>query len=449
MPKSPMILLGITIPLVMFMMILVMGYSFLSDHTDSTSRMHPPEHPLHGIANPNSMPVVKRTHQKSMTNNNKLDEINPKQQHQQQPQQPPSSEMKRLPREKGKVQPIGTDNVEYHIVFSTGCSAFQDWQSYVFFYQAMKVQQPGTVTRIVSGCNETEQATLQQIFVDTIAPMSPRFKIHFTPDFAKILKPGINYPYFNKPCGMKHWLEQILGFPNNPINEDSIVILLDPDQAIMRPFTRNDFSNTAWLHLKDPHHVYTQIMHGAPMGQRYGFYLQWKDKVRMSYVLNDETQTSPVDALSTKDANSGYVVGPPYIATARDMYAICDLWCQFAPRVHGEYRHVYFKLRRRRHACSSFLVGFPLQNCFCDHRRISGKNLNYFPANTQKVLPHLTSCVAKCPKFVRARHVSGSTCSLKCLPIVWRRLIWNSLIKRQQALWFQVPVLGPEKDGAM
>jgi len=78
-------------------------------------------------------------------------------------------------------------------------------------------------------------------------------------------------------------------------------------------------------------------MHGGPMGQRYGFGLQWKEKVRMSYVAPDLLEASPVDALSRADANAGYVVGPPYIATARDMYKICNLWCQFAPRVHGTF----------------------------------------------------------------------------------------------------------------
>ena len=327
------VLLGIAIPLAVFMMMLVMGYSFLSEHTANQSLMHPPDHPLHIIANPNSIskPVVKQQQQQNVAQS----DVKPEQQVQ--PEEAPPKERLKVPHEKPKIEPIGTD-VEYHIVFSTGCSAFQDWQSYVFFYQAMKIKQPGTVTRIVSGCNEKEEATLRQIFQDTIVPMEPeRFKIHFTPDFAKILKPGINYPYFNKPCGMKHWLEQALGFPDNPQNEDAIVILLDPDQAIMRPFKDNDFSNTEWIHLKDPNNVRTQIMHGAPMGQRYGFYLQWKEKVRMSYVA-PEDQPSPVDSLSNQDANSGYVVGPPYIATARDMYSICDLWCQFAPRVHGRYR---------------------------------------------------------------------------------------------------------------
>ena len=300
-------------------MILLMGYSFLSEQTDNESRIHPPDHPLHGIANPKL--VIQQ--QKPSETNVKVEENKP--------ENPPK---KKTPGDKPKIEPIGTTDVEYHIVFSTGCSSFQDWQSYIFFYQAMKIKQSGTITRIVSGCDAKEEATLRQIFEETIVPMSDRFKIHFTPDFAKILKPGINYPYFNKPCGMKHWLEQALGFPDNPQNEDAIVILMDPDQAIMRPFENNDFSNTVWLHLKDPDKVYTQIMHGAPMGQRYGFFLQWKEKVRMSYVAPDQ-QPSPVDSLSNHDANSGYVVGPPYIATARDMYAICDLWCQFAPRVHG------------------------------------------------------------------------------------------------------------------
>jgi hypothetical protein len=36
---------------------------------------------------------------------------------------------------------------DYYMVFSTSCSAQQHWQSYVFFYHANKVQQPGSVVR--------------------------------------------------------------------------------------------------------------------------------------------------------------------------------------------------------------------------------------------------------------------------------------------------------------
>jgi hypothetical protein len=232
--------------------------------------------------------------------------------------------------------------VKYHIVFSTGCSAFQDWQSYVFFFQALKVQQPGIVTRIVSGCDAKEEEQLRQIFAEQVAPMSSNFRIHFTPDYAKILKPGIDYPYFNKPCGMVDWLENVLGFPNHaPLAEqDAIVVLLDPDQLILRPFVDNDFSNTEWLNLDPSQPVRTKIAHGEPMGQRYGFALQWKTKIDMSLVAPADELPSPVDDMSSQDAMAGYVVGPPYIATARDMYAICDKWCAFAPRVHDQYPHL-------------------------------------------------------------------------------------------------------------
>eukprot|EP00977_Amphora_coffeiformis_P013241 scaffold3410_cov158-Amphora_coffeaeformis.AAC.15 len=334
MNASPTVALVFVIPLAVFLMILLMGYQFVSLQTEHESLIHPPNHPLHSIVNPGAV-VQKASNSAAVGGNQHDDLLEPVKKE----NEPPLLQNKKLQSDDSDktektFESIGTD-VEYHIVFSTGCTAFQDWQSYVFFYQAMKIKQPGTVTRIVSGCNEKEEATLRKIFQEQIIPMEPnRFKIHFTPDFAKILKPGIDYPYFNKPCGMKHWLETALGFPDNPQNEDAIVVLLDPDQAIMRPFQNNDFSNTAWMHV-DPDKVRTQIMHGAPMGQRYGFALQWKEKVRMSYVAPDLPEPSPVDSLSREDANAGYVVGPPYIATARDMYKICDLWCQFAPRVHG------------------------------------------------------------------------------------------------------------------
>ena len=87
---------------------------------------------------------------------------------------------------------------EYHIVFSTGCSLYQDWQSYVFFFQAMVTQQPGTVTRIVSGCDPDDERKMTEQFQDQIHPMAPgRFKIHFTPDYSK-LPNGRSFVYWSK-----------------------------------------------------------------------------------------------------------------------------------------------------------------------------------------------------------------------------------------------------------
>lgn len=195
----------------------------------------------------------------------------------------------------------GSD-VKYHIIFSTSCSTFQDWQSYVFFHEALVSGQPGTVTRIVSGCKEEDEMAARAVFQEQIQPMAPgRFKIHFTPDFAHV-KPGVTFPYFNKPFGTKHWLENEMGYPGNPLDEDSIVVLMDPDQLIIRPFENNDFSNERWIHLKKGEEPRTRIEHGAPMGQLYGFGLQWKTKVNMTHISPNEH--SPVDDLTNHEAQS-------------------------------------------------------------------------------------------------------------------------------------------------
>ncbi len=54
------------------------------------------------------------------------------------------------------------DTYDIHVVFSTDCGAYQDWQSLVVFHSAQVVKQPGPVTRIASGCDESKKVTLLQ-----------------------------------------------------------------------------------------------------------------------------------------------------------------------------------------------------------------------------------------------------------------------------------------------
>ena len=77
-------------------------------------------------------------------------------------------------------------DLEYHLVFSTGCSLQQNWESYVFFYHAMKVNQPGNVTRLVSGCSQQEEVKLRSYHTRKIKTMSDRFHIFFTDDFGNL-----------------------------------------------------------------------------------------------------------------------------------------------------------------------------------------------------------------------------------------------------------------------
>lgn len=82
---------------------------------------------------------------------------------------------------------------EYHVIFSTGCSDKQHWQSYMLFYSMVTSEQTGQVTRIASGCSEEETKQLEIIHREQIEPMGmdmpykgrSRFNLHMTPEFGE------------------------------------------------------------------------------------------------------------------------------------------------------------------------------------------------------------------------------------------------------------------------
>lgn len=75
--------------------------------------------------------------------------------------------------------PVDPDAV--HVVFSTDCSAYQDWQTLVVFHSAKVVGQKGSITRIASGCDEAKQLELTKLY----KTLHPEYSVHFTPDFKK------------------------------------------------------------------------------------------------------------------------------------------------------------------------------------------------------------------------------------------------------------------------
>lgn len=52
----------------------------------------------------------------------------------------------------------------FHIVFSTDCSFFQDWQTLLVFHSATVVKQQGTITRIASGCSVEKKTELVNLY---------------------------------------------------------------------------------------------------------------------------------------------------------------------------------------------------------------------------------------------------------------------------------------------
>lgn len=134
---------------------------------------------------------------------------------------PPAQEMRsdaprrpKLPQEGKKPSAAGStsDNNNYHLVFSSSCSS-KDWQSYLFFYLAMEHEQPGDVTHIVSGCEdkETEDEIRKMHEEQHTRAMNRNFLIHFTQEFSD-RKDFQTTKYWNKPFGLKDWLEHRFGF---------------------------------------------------------------------------------------------------------------------------------------------------------------------------------------------------------------------------------------------
>jgi len=237
---------------------------------------------------------------------------------------------------------LDKDGMLYHLVFSTDCSAYQHWQSYLLFYSAFRIQQTGYVTRIVSGCDD-EEAERETVWhnkhIKSI--FSDRFRIHMTPHFSSVSKNGQkvgDYEYFNKPFGLRHWMEHDDLIDINRQEQDTFVILIDPDMILMRPITY-DFSDDTETIVGKRASVDRKfkVSKGQPFAQTYGFGAHWMEKLDLEKIAGPDT---PMKSLTKSVASVKYPVGPPYLALVRDMYDIAVKWTEFAPKVHEQYPHL-------------------------------------------------------------------------------------------------------------
>ena len=81
--------------------------------------------------------------------------------------------IKNAPSSKWMVNPVNAtkkirhSNESLYLIFSTDCSKYQRWQSYILFHSARKIKQPGNITRIVSGCNNDKEEMEEREWFDT------------------------------------------------------------------------------------------------------------------------------------------------------------------------------------------------------------------------------------------------------------------------------------------
>jgi hypothetical protein len=153
-----------------------------------------------------------------------------------------------------------------HVVFSTDCSFFQDWQTLLIFHSAIEVGQKGGITRIASGCDEEKQKELIALY----AKIYPMYSVHFTPDFKTDKKTAESYDFYNKPYGVQHWLD----FAVPPIQDGVVIAIIDPDMVFLRPLT-NRIKEDNSIFSDGSHDPPELITKGFPAAQRYGLGAPW------------------------------------------------------------------------------------------------------------------------------------------------------------------------------
>lgn len=168
--------------------------------------------------------------------------------------------------------PTGDD--AYHIVFSTDCSFFQDWQTLLIFHSAVSVKQKGLITRIASGCDEAKKVELTTLY----KKLYPQYHVHFTPDFKTDGKSKKKYDFYNKPYGVQHWLVNA----EPPVPSGTIVNIIDPDMIILRPMVPQIKGNPANIFMNrfkpETDFVPEKVAHGMPVAQLYGLGAPWAQK---------------------------------------------------------------------------------------------------------------------------------------------------------------------------
>lgn len=243
------------------------------------------------------------------------------------PPPPPPSSL--APREDGGSGGEG----EVHVVFSTDCSFYQDWQTLLVFYTAGTVGQKGRITRIASGCEESKKETLRALY----KKLYPQYDVHFTPDFKKDPKTKAKYDFYNKPFGVQHWLRH-----NPQVKSGTVVAIIDPDMIFLRPLTTqiigqdNNLFMRGFDAAKEP--IPAHVGKGHPAAQLYGLGAPWADDHHRHFNRTEACGAgSPCLKVVPRYGERHYSVGPPYLVEKDDLVRLTDTWVRMVPLVYGRY----------------------------------------------------------------------------------------------------------------
>jgi hypothetical protein len=226
----------------------------------------------------------------------------------------------------------------YHIVFSTGCSEFQDWQSIGVYSSAIAVGQRGIITRIASGCKPEQEEAIRH----AMSHLPSNCRVHFAPNTEVRDHYNHVYKYANKPLGMMHWLT----YADPPVPPSATVALCDPDFFFLRPLYHDSFDHPSKYFAsgkakKTP--VPRRITKGTMVAQRYGIggapwrtgpgkngQKAWGLKDYLTSIGRPDSPALAPD-LNEQSSSAYYSFGAPYIALAEDWLPIATNWTNLMP----------------------------------------------------------------------------------------------------------------------
>jgi hypothetical protein len=158
-----------------------------------------------------------------------------------------------------------------HVVFSTGCSAYFDWQSLGLAYSHAHVRQPGRLTRLLSSCLD------ESVRARTLA--LPLMHTHEHPDYGSPAVNGVGdaYAQYNKPAGLLHWLEQqdaadaadaatsgrhasAHAHKGGPRERADFILLLESDMLLRRPIDCAELGVRPWRAAPRPLSLYSATL---------------------------------------------------------------------------------------------------------------------------------------------------------------------------------------------
>ena len=223
---------------------------------------------------------------------------------------------------------VSTEKHDIHTIFSTDCTPYQDWQTLVLFHSAVIVGQKGPITRIASGCDDEQKDQLTKLY----KTLYPQYHVHFTPDFKKDDKTGKKYDFYNKPWGLKHWLD----YAHPPIHSSVVIALIDPDMIFLRPLTTKIRGMDNNLYDKKnvkEEELWVKVEKGKPAAQLYGLGAPWANdnhkKFNRGKICGEGSK-----CLIPNERYGGqhYSVGPPYLVQKEDLHRIAETWTKFVPK---------------------------------------------------------------------------------------------------------------------